>query len=372
MHVFAALWCFIACHAGPADHFATFARALKEQGEDVMLVASGPALKKIEERGLTVQLPFILQDLSSAEEDVLAEHIAQACPTASYVITDLGHPFDCKLQKALAKHKVIRWSYYDNPEPYVPGGYSDAAAQVIAASEGVIFANAHLAQEDVFYAPHAPIDFSHKPRIGLGYYPVEQAEVLEQQRLQQKVALRQQFFSQHGLKDTGQKVVIYFGGNNEVYFQKAFPAFLNMLQGELSSYVFIVQQHPGAKKENRDGRLQGDWQHTRNAGDPLCHVFLSDLSLEQAQQMADVALYYQTSMSPLFVLAGIPTLQVGHQPYEDLLVKYNLISSVTRQEDFIAALEHVEYQSICRQKVMGSLGLQNNWLEILLHLQQNI
>ena len=42
--------CFIACHGGPADHFATYAEALTKQGYDVQIHATGPALKKLQER----------------------------------------------------------------------------------------------------------------------------------------------------------------------------------------------------------------------------------------------------------------------------------------------------------------------------------
>ena len=41
--------CFIACHGGPADHFATFAEDLVKKGHTVHVFAAGPALKKFEE-----------------------------------------------------------------------------------------------------------------------------------------------------------------------------------------------------------------------------------------------------------------------------------------------------------------------------------
>ena len=128
-----AIVCFIACHGGAADHFATYAETLTKRGYDVQIYATGPALKKFQERGITVKSSFSLDNLTSEEEDNLARIIAKTCSGASIVLTDVGHVFDVKIQKALSLPaiKASRLAYYDNPEPFVPGGYSSTAAEVM-------------------------------------------------------------------------------------------------------------------------------------------------------------------------------------------------------------------------------------------------
>lgn len=101
----AAAVCLIACHGGPADHFATFAESLSKKVGAIEIYASGPALKKFQERGIEVKAPFSLDAISPEEEDALAGQIARACSKAAVVITDVGHTFDIKIQKAfLNKH----------------------------------------------------------------------------------------------------------------------------------------------------------------------------------------------------------------------------------------------------------------------------
>jgi hypothetical protein len=126
--------CLIACHGGPADHFATYAEVLIKEGYDVQIHATGPALKKFQERGIEVKSSFSLDNLTPDEEDHLAQAIAKTCSTASMVLTDVGHAFDIKIQKALSNHatKIPHLAYYDNPEPFVPGGYSSTAAAALS------------------------------------------------------------------------------------------------------------------------------------------------------------------------------------------------------------------------------------------------
>lgn len=132
--------CFIVCHGGPAEHFAAFVEGLSARGKRVEVYASGPAVKKLQERNI-VHHPFWVDGLSAEEQDVLAKQIAQTCRAASLVITDVGHPFDLKIHEALAREiiPIKHFAYYDNPEPYVPGGYSKIAAKVMLAADAVYF-----------------------------------------------------------------------------------------------------------------------------------------------------------------------------------------------------------------------------------------
>jgi hypothetical protein len=366
--------CFIACHGGPADHFATFAQNLSIDIGSIKVYASGPALKKFRDRGIEVRVEFSTDKISPTEEDVLAEEIAKSCSSASVIITDVGHPFDIKVQKALARHAtyVPRFAYYDNPESYVPGGYSETAAEVMLAANGILFANSNLAKASIFQQPGQEIDFGSRKKVGIGYYPIHQAEKIAKRRTEQQLSMRQTLFFNNGLVDTGQKVLVYFGGNNDEYFSKAFPAFLSLLEGgmkqaDFTNVVIVIQQHPGAKGKNIDGKRIAEWIGTQGKTRGAPTMILSDFSSDEAQIIADAALYYQTSMGPQFVLVGIPTIQVGHETFEDILVRNRLAPSVTDVGQFISAVDGVTSQrkEIPREVILEALGIKQDWLPTL-------
>lgn len=356
---------FIACHGGPADHFATFAQ---QMDNPVHVCASGPALKKFQERGVSVNTPFSLENLSPEQEDLLAEQIAKNCPSNSVVITDLGHPFDIKVQRALARfaERVKRMAYYDNPESYVPGGYSSIAAKVMEIAHSVLFANANLASSKLFQGPGEEIVLANKQKIGLGYYPIEQAKKIASRRAVEKAPMRLQFFFKNGLHDQGEKLLVYFGGNNAEYFDKALPAFLELLgHSNPSNYMILIQQHPGARSRNIDRDLILNWMD-KQPQDTLPHILFSDLDQEAVQIIADAALYYQTSMAPQFALAGIPTIQVGHNKFEDILIRNHLAPSVTNKEQFEEAMHGLTDRiEIPNTLIYNALGINSDWLDIL-------
>jgi hypothetical protein len=369
----AAAICLIACHGGPADHFATFAENLSKNAV-IKIYASGPALKKFQERGIAVKVPFIIDQISAEEEDALAEQIAKACSTASVVITDVGHLFDIKIQKAIARQAVhvSRLAYYDNPEPYVPGGYSAVAAEVMQVAQGILFANSNLAQAPVFQAPGKEIDFGNRKRVGIGYYPVNQAEKIAKRRTEEQSSMRQTFFQKNEWVDQDQKVLVYFGGNNEEYFLKALPAFLSLLEqgmvrADFTHLVIVLQQHPGAKAKNIDRDIVERWIIAHEEMPQTPKIVVSDFNSDDAQTLADGALYYQTSMGPQFVLAGIPTIQIGHETYEDILVKNRLCPSVTRADQWIDVIDSLGHrrEGIPQQIILRGLGIKQNWLHTL-------
>ncbi len=327
--------CFIACHGGPADHFATFAENLTKKGHTVEIHASGPALQKFQSRGFSA-ISF------STEEP--ASILAEKCKAASVIITDVGHTFDIDLQKALFEKAPLssRCAYYDNPEIYVPGGYSEVAIQVMNVAQKVLFGNSNIT------------DIALEKGIPIGYYPMSQVEKIKQRREVEHETLRSEFFSKHSLEDTGQKVLVYAGGNNEEYFSKAFPAFLSFLDELPQDFIVVLQQHPGAKKENRDAnQIQGQ------------KIVISDFSSDDAQVLADAMLYYQTSMGPQFVLAGIPTIQVGHEVYEDILVRNHLCSVTTKKDAFLEALTNLEPNVEGNEAIEKGLGIHADWADRL-------
>ncbi|WP_213157591.1 hypothetical protein [Parachlamydia sp. AcF125] len=283
--------CFISCHGAPADHFATYAKVLTEQQFDVQIhAATGAALDKLRARGIAVKSSFDLKNLNSEEKDNLAKEIAKVCSTASLVLTDVGDEFDIKIQKALATYaaKVPRLAYYDNPEPLVPGNYSSIAAEVMRAAEGILFANEALAHAKIYSKKNEEIDFAGKPRLGIGYYPISQAEKVAEQRRTDHDSRRSEFLRRKGIEDKGQKIWVYFGGNNKDYFEEAFPAFLSFLSQaseitDLSNIVVIIQQHPSAKVENQDGQQVSAWlaEHSQKAQGPKSSYQIFPLTMRK-------------------------------------------------------------------------------------------
>jgi len=372
MSLLATVICFIACHGGPADHFATFAESLSERGYEVHIYAAGPALQKFQDRKIDVWYSFNADTLAPDQEKELAEQIAGTCGTASVVITDVGHPFDIALQNALKKRapQVLNIAYYDNPEPYVPGGYSDTAAKVMAPAKRVLFPNTHLANTPLYQAPGQEIELPFAKRVGIGYYPMAQAEKIAEKRAQEQSGLRKELFAKWRLKEQGQKVLVYFGGNNTEYFEKAFPAFLHFLSEgkeaqDLSNWVIVLQQHPGAKAQGIDRKQLEAWL---GKGKRMPKIVISEETSDKMQIMADGALYYQTSMGPLFALSGIPTVQVAHETYPDLLVRAGLTPSVTNAADFVDAVMVINPVPLSEEKkgkIMESLGIKKDWIERL-------
>ena len=370
-----AVICLIACHGGPADHFATYAELLTQQGYNVQIHATGPALKKFQERNIEVKFPFSLESLQSEEEDNLADQIAKTCSTASLVLTDVGHAFDIKIQKALAiqAKKISRLAYYDNPEPFVPGGYSHIAAEVMREAEGILFANETLANATIYSEIGKEVDFGNRKRIGIGYYPVDQAKKIAKRRELEHESMRSIFLAKKEIEDKGQKIVVYFGGNNEEYFSKAFPAFLSFLaqasyQVDLRNVVIVIQQHPGAKVKNQDGEQISAWLNEFGKKTEMPKIILSDFSSDNAQVIADAAFYYQTSMGPQFVLEGIPTVQIGHETYEDILVRNHLAPTVTSATQFARVVGNLESgikEKIQTDIILSSLGIREDWSDVL-------
>lgn len=138
--------------------------------------------------------------------------------------------------------------------------------------------------------------------------------------------------------DNGHKILVYMGGNNHTYFSEALPAALAWIQGlheqnKLCDVMIVLQQRPGAKTQNRDGALV-----TQLAKHGPEMVF-SAMETEQALVLADAVAYSQTSMGPQFALAGLPTMQIGHEPYPDILVLNHLCGVISSQEMLLDAIE---------------------------------
>jgi hypothetical protein len=358
--------CVIASHGAPADHLATYIQKLPKSDYTFDIYASEPALSKFREKNIEVRHPFSLE-----QQEALAEQIAKACHAYSVVIADTGHPFAEVMQKALAQHapKAVRIAYYDNPEVYVGGGYSKYAGASLPLAQIVLFSNSKLATTKLFQDDGKEIVLDKQKKVGLGYYPVSQADAIAERRKSEHEALRKQFLSKQNIQDTNQKVLVYFGANNTDYFQ-AFDDFLSLLEQmmkkvDASKFVVVLQQHPGAKKEDIDKKKIEAWKEKHPQLAPTGVV--SDISSNDAQVIADAALYYQTSMGPQFVLAGIPTMQIGRVSYDDVLVRGKLCPSIATCDQLMQAVQMLdkEQKSIDRKAILEGLGTQSDWLETL-------
>ena len=362
---------FIACHGGPADHFATYAETLKEQGHEVQVYATGQALKKFQDRKIEVKIPFSLENLGMEAQNLLATEIAKTCSKAAMVFTDVGHEFAVKMQEALAEYapKIPRAAYYDNLEGFVPGGYSSTFAKVSQKANIIVFANRALMDAEIYSEPGEKIALYDKRLYRIGYYPVASAEAILERRKKEHTAKRAEFLAKQGIEDKGQKLLVYFGGNNTEYFSEAFPAFLSFLLEAPDNIVVVLQQHPGAKEKNEDGKRVKEW----NEGSGKQNVILSDFSSDEAQVLADAALYYQTSMGPLFVLGGIPAIQIGHEVYKDIVVKNDIAPTATSATELANVLKGLDKQikdNPLHAKKLKDLIFKEDWPQALGRLVQ--
>jgi len=337
------LICFIVCHAGPAAHFATFAEQLNQAGYETRIYASGPALQKLGNHAY----PFTLDAAAT-------DQLISSCKGATAIITDVGDLFAITLHEKLEKKnpELLRLAYYDNPEPYVPGGYSETASKVMQLAHRTLFANANLADQPL-------------KQKGIGYYPTEEAETLRTLRKSQQNTTRAQFLSSLDRLDQNQQLLVYIGGNNTEYYEKALPAFLSFLAShfDLSHKIIVIQQHPGAKTQDLDGQQIRAWIEEHGANPKAPTIVFSPLTTLDAQIMADGILYSQTSMAPAILLAGIPLLQVAHATYEDILIRNSLCSSVTTATAFAQALPSLKPTT--SPQLLSDLGIREDWFERL-------
>jgi hypothetical protein len=380
--------CFVTCHIGSAAHFAAFAEILNQEFE-ISVLATGPSLKKFEERQIQAAdfNPSAL-DLRLEENRLqLAREVAKTCSSARIIISDVGDAFSIDLNQSLSVLKTgsafVHLTYYDNPEAFVPGGYSETAARVMRLSSGVLFANANLASETIYREDHgkAPIEFNKIRRMGIGYYPLENVEKIRKKRTENRAQIRSDLFGKLGLTDQQQKVLVYFGGNNEVYFNNAFPTFLDMIDQasidrDFSNQIILIQQHPAAKAK----KIEQGWieKHSFDRNPRAPRVFISSFDSDTAQAVADAAVYYQISMAPQFILAGLPVIQAGHETYPDILIRNRLARSATDGTSFLAAWDdilastaHSETEAEAREsRIWQGLGMERNWQgNLLRHLQ---
>jgi len=352
---------FVACHPNATSHFKDFTETLKNRGIGCRIIKPEDVAEGRK-----------IHELPEEEFSVLAQRIAKECQPATCVITDVGHSFLVQVQQALKDEypNITRIAYYDNPEPFVPV-YSETAARVMAVANAILFANNRLVDKGI-------MGTEGKTQIGLGYYPMADVDEIRTLRTsdvrQQK---RQEFLAKAGVDDHGQPIMVYFGGANDVYYREAFPHFLKTLelaaeQQDLSTLTIVVQQHPRARTEgNIDGSLVEEWKKSAKKNFP--QITLSQGSFSEALIVADSAAYYQTSAAPKFLMMGIPTMQIGHEPYDDVLTRYQLIPSATEAKSFLIGLHSLrEPNAECIERVYDQLGINKEWPDVFTQFVQHL
>lgn len=363
---------FVACNAGPAAHFIDFANVLSDD-RTVHFFAAGQALVKCrEESALTSKFTVVPFEIENEKE--LMQEIARKVGPSHIIITECGHQLMASIHHQLSELKLLtHLAYYDNPEKFVPGGYSTTTRKVVEAAQGIIYGNFTLLSDGIEEFEGAKIDLQDKEIYGIGYYPIHKSTEMRDCRLENQTNVRQKFLSQNHLEEAGQSILVYMGGNNEVYFKQAFPAFLDILeqaseQQDLSNTIILIQQHGGAKKENQDKNLYEQRRSSMN--DRYPQIIWSNMDIKNVQILADAVLYYQTSMGPHFVLTeNLPVIQIGHQPYIDSLVKNQLCPVATTGEMFLKATHTlktpVEINENAIDIIKKEVGYKETWKEAL-------
>lgn len=347
--------CFIACEKSTADHFATFIKKRPSDVNNVCVCGSNGYVWKLFQSHCFEPFNF---DPDSKSPEVLAKQIAEKClqSNASVVMTDVGHPFDVHLQQAFAEYapKVYRIAYYENLYPYVAdneGVYSKTASAVMSQAQMVLFANANLARNDaiLFETPNKPVDLSNQTKRWVGYYPNLEDLKLKVWRedFTNTVPNTVRFFNIHlpeclnGAGSFLPKILVYFGGTSEKYFNKDFPAFLSLLEqamqtSSLKDLVIVLQQHPNTQDEQRrrgidmrDSNLLYKWKATHKEPPHAPTFVFSHHSQQEIQSVADGVIYSDIDIVPHIAFAGIPLLQVGETVNADILVRNELITTLT-------------------------------------------
>jgi hypothetical protein len=190
-------------------------------------------------------------------------------------------------------------------------------------------------------------------------------------RAQKQGEIQEVFLTDNNLTELkNPKIITYIGGNNEVYFDKALPAFIKFIDEsiinrlDLSNLCFNFHFHPGSKKEHKDKDLILKLMEKYKTDPGFPKIFFSE-NLDNALILADTIFYHQTSMSPLFLLAGIKCAQVGHEAFPEILLKQDLIQSITNSEDFAQYISDLSSKTspLPKEKIMEVLGISADGLE---------
>lgn len=335
---------FFSASPNSSQHFHEFTRAL-------------------EERGISC-LTF------NVEDDV--EKIAKQYPEIDEIVTEISLPESKRIHEVFFKLRpdVKRAAYYDNPESFVPGGYSQGVSSMLEGPvQEILFANHNHIKEALFSEEAQKIDTSHVIKRAIGYYPLKKVqEILDLRNREKRQKLREDLFSGLSVQDRNQKIFVYVGGANDYYYNSAWPFFLKLLSKAFTNskeqnFLVILQQHPRARSSgNADGKLLIEWKRSN----PLLAktIEVSCISTEEALALSDGVFYSQTSMAPIFALTGTPTMQIGPKPLDDLLIRNQLCPHILTAKQLLHSLAP-ESATPNVEAIYEALGFSENWQDNL-------
>jgi hypothetical protein len=331
----ATLVTFLVCHIGPAEHFAYFAKVLSDSSIPIRIISGENEERVFSSKGIPT-IPY--------KDDL--EYLALLCQDASCIITDVGFEKHEKLHRRFSAHPR-HFAYYDNPESFVPGGYSETAAKIIKTASGILFANADFATHPICFPEGIPIPYEGKNIHGIGFYPwMIKAKTLRSERGSLYEGKKDEYLAKLRLRDRIKKVILYLGGNNAAYYDQAFPAFLEIFEAasyeiDFSDTLLVLAQHPVPKKSPtaKDFLLFSEKKGVlaSNPKAPVLHRALDPT--DELLLFAYYVCYYQTSISPLLWAAGVPFFQIGHAPYNELLITTGKCPAVTSSKELLPALQ---------------------------------
>jgi len=139
--------CFVTEHPNPANHFEKFVQVCEERGISCKVITG----KNVSDKFAQIKSKVVVIDPASLQNEELLTQLEQEMTSQSIVFTDIANKRWVALhQKLSEKHPSIKRAvYYDNPEGYVPGGYSKLAAKVIDKAQIILFANKSLVHKGV-------------------------------------------------------------------------------------------------------------------------------------------------------------------------------------------------------------------------------
>ncbi len=315
----------VALHPAPAEHFLAYAKVLRENGHSVRFFAGEEAWKKIDGAG----------ELCGNFDQLIPCQLSPDC----LIILDIHLP-------ALYEEKVRKFKrllYYDNFEPYVPGGYSELLALRLQTQfDGLLFASRKLAHEPIYGAPGKEIA-KDIPCYGIGFYPgVEEIAPASQKK---------------------KGLLLYLGAANPLFFDKGLPFFIDLLlrKPHGGEWTLLYQPHPRAAYYNSP-----DLHMLEAAREALkkrsIELVISTGTPDEAMAEAMAVFYFQTSMIPRALLRDLALYQVAEEANEDFAIRSGFASWIDSSDSLQAAIEK-KCERVDRAAVMSAIGYDAAWDE---------
>lgn len=373
---------FVTFHPGGAEHLLAYAHHLKSQEMDLGIVAADSAYAKMVAGSMEATNMLAgrsvkeLKKLPASELEEVYEEVFKIVQSAKIIFFDLGHSFSGPIIKLLKERtpgvKIV--GCYDNPEPFVPGEYSENVGKVAKEVHYMVFANENFCLQPIYEKEGQICEYTAEKRA-TGFYPMSKITELVNKRLPDtRESAKNEFLKKYEVEHEIETLAVLVGGANSVYFESAFPNFLQMMskassEMNLSKITIIFQQHPRAVEDNRDGEMLLKW--VNESATPRCPhiIFSKEPTSGLALQIADVVFYHQTSESPTYPLVEIPCIQVGKR-FNDLVVSNGAGFSAETPSEFLLALTEIKRQSATlnkqnRDRIIKALGYRENWRERL-------